>query len=200
MNWYNVTFDQYLEVLDIFNDAELDEADRAVKLCDVLFDVDILKLPMSDYGKYISQLSFLNKKMPKAPVLDHYEVNGRKYRLIRDVGDITVAMYFDYKKKCENGSDIRNYADLMSCFFIPEGKEYGEGYPMSQVRDDIGDIPVPVVSEIAGFWRRTFKRYIKVSLLYFRMNLRKMPKAKRKEMKRELRKLQKTTAGVSSLA
>ena len=200
MTWNDVKFSQYLDILDVFNDTELDEADRTVKLCEILFGVNILNLPVKKYGRYISQLSFTSTKMPKVIVLDHYEINGRRYKIIKDVDDITVAMYFDFTKKKEMGTDIHNYPEIMSCFFVPEGKAYGEGYDLETVKDDIMDMPVTVVNDIANFWSRAFKRFIRLSLASLRLKARKLPKTERKELKAQIKAMERAMDGVYSFS
>lgn len=200
ITWNDVTFDQYVDILDVYDDTELDDADRAIKLCGILFGVDIRNMPLSEYGRYVAQLSFLDRKMPKAAVLDHYEINGTRYRLIRDVGDITVAMYFDFNKKKALGSDIRNYPEIMACFFVPEGKEYGEGYDLEAVKDDIRDMPVPVVNEIANFWVSAFKRLIRLSLAFLRLKTMKLPKEERKAVRKKIEEMEIAARGAYSLS
>ena len=88
----------------------------------------------------------------------------------------------------------------MSCFFVPEGKAYGEGYDLETVKDDIMDMPVTVVNDIANFWQSMYKRFIRLSLASLRLKARKLPKTERKELKAQIKAMERAMDGVYSLS
>lgn len=196
MNWGEITLSQYTDILDIYKDDTLDESDKIIEVCKVLFDVDLLKQPLTEYGKYISQLDFLKTKMPKVYLPDTYEINGTKYRFTKDVGDITVAQYYDFMAISKDGNEVGNYHNLMSCFLIPEGKTYGEGYNIQSVKDDILDLPMPIADAFSDFWQRASKRLMKVFLSYLQLQALKMPRKKRKMIMPKIREIRRMTTGV----
>lgn len=191
LTWDNVSFRQYLDIVDIWNDCEIDEADRAVEVCDILFGVNILTMPMSEASKYINALKILNVKVPDNQPLDTITVNGIHYEVTTDVANFTVAQYFDFDAAIKDGGkELENYPRIMACFLKPKGKQYGEGYDTERVPEDVLDMPVTVVNSMAAFFLNWYKRYIRVSLRFLYLRTMKMPKTARKQMRKELRKME----------
>lgn len=191
LTWDNVSFRQYLDILEIWNDPEIDEADRAVEVCDILFGVNILTMPMAEASKYINALKILNVKIPDNQPLDSITVNGIQYEVTTDVANLTVAQFFDFDAAIRNGGkELENYPQIMACFIKPVGTVYGEGYDTQRVAEDVLDMPVTVVSSMAAFFLGWYRRYIKISLLFLRLKTMKMPKTARKRMKEEIKRME----------
>ena len=85
----------------------------------------------------------------------------------------------------------------ISCFFIPEGHKYNDGYDMLKVKEDVGDLPITTGNALAFFFK---SQYITLLVLSQRSSLKKMKevgmsKKKLKEMQEAL-----TTLGIANLA
>lgn len=199
MTWNDISFKQYLDILDLYNDKDMSDADRTVEICKILYEINILTLPLTDYGKYINGLNFLNQKPPKLPLLDEYTVNGTTYVVTNDVANLTVAQYMDCDALIKKSKDIENYPQIMACFMVPKGKKYGEGYLSKAVAEDMEDLPVTAVLALAAFFLNYYRRFIKISLIYLRRKLRKLPKTERKKVMEEMNQMRQIADGLSSL-
>ena len=199
MNWTDVSWNQYLEILEIFEDKDLGESDRVIELCKVLYGINILQLPMTEYNKYIGGLKFLNTQPPKLPLMEEYTVNDTVYTVTTDVANLTVAQYFDVDAYIKQSKDVDNYVKIMSVFFIPKGKKYNEGYKTADVIEDMGELPVPVVLSLSAFFLKFWRTYIKISQRFLWLKTRKMPKPMRKKLREELKKMEQTMDSVYSV-
>lgn len=198
IGWNDISWNQYLEIMDVFEDNDLSEPDRIVELCKIVYEVNILQLPLTDYNRYITGLGFLNTQPPKMPLMKEYTVNGTTYTVTTDISDFTVAQYFDVDTYIKQGQTPDNYPKIMSVFFIPKGKKYNEGYRTADVIEDMGDLPVPVVLSLSGFFLNFWKQYIKVSLLYLKHKARRMKKRDRMKFLEEVKTMENLTSWVFS--
>ena len=195
MNWTDVSLKKYIELKDLYLDPELSDEDRLIYQIKILFDVDPLKLKPTELHKYINEMKFLGEKVPKMKIKSTYVLGGNTYTLKKDLKDFNVSMWIDWTNFLKEGSDIDNYAKLLSVFFFPEGKdvkEYGEGYDIEQVRNDINNfLSIPEANSIASFFLTYQKASFLLSLLYTRKKVLKTPleKTEKKKIKREMRKL-----------
>lgn len=203
MDWTKISLRQYNDVKDIFLNPEFSDEDRIILLINVLFGVDALKLKASELNKYIEQMKFLNTTPPKMKMKDKYKLGENWYILRRNLKDFTVAQWIDFQNFLKNGSDTDNYAKLLSVFFFPLGKDvkdYGEGYDIEQVRQDINNnLSIADATSIAGFFLRYHKISLIASLISIKRKTLKTPleKKEKKKIKKEFRKLiWKTLAGV----
>ena len=195
MNWFNISLKKYIELKDLYLDPEITDEDRLLYQIKILFDIDPLKLKTSELHKYINEMRFLGEKVPKVKLKSTYKLGQNTYVLKKDLKDFNVSMWIDFQNFLKEGSDIDNYAKLLSVFFFPLGKDvkdYGEGYDIEQVRQDINNhLSIADANSIAGFFLRYQKGLLIASLLYTRKKVLKTPmnKEQKKELKRQFRKL-----------
>ena len=195
MNWTDVSLKKYIELKDLYLDPELSDEDRLIYQIKILFDVDPLKLKPTELHKYINEMKFLGEKVPKMKIKSTYVLGGNTYTLKKDLKDFNVSMWIDWTNFLKEGSDIDNYAKLLSVFFFPEGKDvkdYGEGYYLDQVRNDINNyLSIPEANSIASFFLTYQKASFLLSLLSTKRKILKAPleKTEKKKIKKEFRKL-----------
>lgn len=195
MNWFNISLKKYIELKDLYLDPELSDEDRLIYQIKILFDIDPLKLKTSELHKCVNEMRFLGEKVPKVKLKNTYKLGQNTYILKKDLKDFSVAQWLDWNNFLKEGSDIDNYAKLLSVFFFPEGKDvkdYGEGYDIEQVRQDINNfLSIPDATSIASFFLRYQKGLLIASLLYTRKKILKTPleKKEKKRIKKEMRKL-----------
>ena len=195
MNWFNISLKKYIELKDLYLDPEITDEDRLLYQIKILFDIDPLKLKTSELHKYINEMRFLGEKVPKVKLKSTYKLGQNTYVLKKDLKDFNVSMWIDFQNFLKEGSDIDNYAKLLSVFFFPLGKDvkdYGEGYDIEQVRQDINNhLSIADASSLAAFFLTYHKALLIASLLYTRKKVLKTPmnKEQKKELKRQFRKL-----------
>ena len=195
MNWFNISLKKYIELKDLYLDPEITDEDRLLYQIKILFDIDPLKLKTSELHKYINEMRFLGEKVPKVKLKSTYKLGQNTYVLKKDLKDFNVSMWIDFQNFLKEGSDIDNYAKLLSVFFFPLGKDvkdYGEGYDIEQVRQDINNhLSIADASSLAAFFLTYHKALLIASLLYTRKKVLKTPmnREQKKELKRQFRKL-----------
>lgn len=177
------------EIMSINEDNEIDyEISILSILADCSID-DILNLNLTDYQHIRKQAQFLASfpsSISYAP--DNLVINDTKYTVCKNLKQITAAQYIDYQHYIK--MEEKKYELLLSCFLIPEGKKYNEGYDMEEVIKDILDLDIVNVLNICFFFLNLFLTSTKVMVNYWVSKLKKM---KRKERNPQMKqKIQET--------
>ena len=193
MNWTELSLKKYNDIKDLYLDTELSDEDRLIYQIRILFDVDPLKLKTTELRNYIDKMKFLGEKVPKVKLKSTYKLGDNVYALKKDLRNLTVAQWIDWQNFLKEGSDTDNYANLLSVFFFPKDvDEYGDGYDIEQVRQDINNyLSIAEAMSIASFFLTYRKTLLLLSLLYTRKETLKAPltKEQRKKVKKEFKKL-----------
>lgn len=194
MNWTELSLKKYNEIKDLYLDPDLSDEDRLILQINILFGVDALKLKTSELHKYINEMKFLGEKVPKMKIKNEYKLGDNVYTLKKELKDFTVAQWLDWQNFLKDGGgDTDNYANLLSIFFFPKGeKEYGDGYDIEQVRQDINNhLSIAEAMSISSFFL-TYRKILSILfLLYTKKQILKTPltKEQKKKVKKEMRKL-----------
>ena len=194
MNWTDISIKQYNDIKNLYLDPDLSDEDRLILQINILYNVDALKLKTSELHKYVNEMKFLGEKVPKMKIKNEYKLGGNVYTLKKELKDVTVAQWIDFQNFLKDGgSDTDNYANLLSVFFFPKGEtEYGDGYDIEQVRQDINNhLSIAEAMSISSFFLLYRKKLLLLFLLYTRRETLKAPltKEEKKKVKKEMRKL-----------
>lgn len=175
-SWDQITHNDFEQITQIVS-ADIPDHYKTVNLISLLSSTSIEEietLPLSSFFKLRDQLSFLNDvPMDKPLHKDSYTINGRKYNVRANISEIKTAQYLDYTNYSqeEPKSDI---VKLTSCFLVPEGHEYGDGYDVNQVMSDINDMHFKDVQAIAFFLQRQYGVYTITLIDYLKKEMKKM--------------------------
>ena len=194
MNWTELSLKKYNEIKDLYLDTDLSDEDRLLYQIRILFDVDPLKLKTNELRNYIDKMKFLGEKVPKVKLKSTYKLGENVYTLKKDLRNLTVAQWLDFQNFLKDGGgDTDNYANLLSVFFFPKGEdEYGDGYDIEQVRQDINNhLSIAEASSISSFFLLWRKISLLLFLLYTQRQILKTPltKVEKRRVKKEMRKL-----------
>lgn len=192
MNWTDISIGQFNDLKDIATDPEYSHEDIMLFEIRLLFGKDPSKMKVAELTRYIKELDFLSTSIPTMKVREKYKLGETKYRLCKELPEITVAQWIDWQQFLKEGTDSDNFSRLLSVFFIPEDcKEYGEGYDVKKVRQEINDhLSVADAMSISAFFLNFQRASLIASLLYTRkltMESLKDRKARRK-VRKEYRK------------
>lgn len=183
-SWEQLTVGQYEELLRIV--AEHPD-DSAKPIVEYLYDVaDADRLPLPEYVCYVAGLRrFIDRPVEKSRLTPSasYRLNGREYRVDITPTAFTVAQYTDLTNYIERKGTL---TDLLTVVLIPDGREYGDGYDMRRVRDDIAALPLEAGLAVIGF----FGRWSRASIKTFLRSLTSMTKKGKvsEELKEKLEK------------
>ena len=186
-NWDEMTVGAYQELLEIIKDGDAVAVETGIVglLCGAEErDIDALNLMeyqrLRQQAQFIAEFPKVRPNCPKSIVL-----NGTKYTITRDVKKMSVGQYVDFQtySKMEFNEVL---VDLISCFIIPQGKEYGEGYDIELVKNDIRDyMSVPMAYGLTAFFFRQLQTLMQATLLFsertMRRTMRREKDPKRKE-------------------
>lgn len=186
-SWNEITFNEFNQIIQIAS-ADIPQSYKTVNLVSLLsgMSVDELEnLPLSQFTSMSAKLSFLDNIPDK--VIDHkdrYKVNGREYYLQADIPSIITAQYIDYHNYSQE--EDKDLTKLVSCFLVPVGHKYGDGYDNEVVIRDVGDLPYMDVQAIAFFLRRQYGLFTHILIDYLKTEAKKM---KSKEAKKTIKQL-----------
>lgn len=186
MKWNDVKlyqFNKLQELLKIENEEE-----KLVSICSLLMGEDILELPVSEFNKKIKELDFLKEEIPSNVPPKKITVNGKKYYFDCLLGNVTTAQYVDFI----NYSKTSDIVKMLSVFMIPEGHKYNDGgYEISDVINDIYELPITVVNDAAFFFAKQFSKFMEIFQSYSVKNLKKLKL--NKEVEKQLIKAMKSS-------
>lgn len=187
-DWSVLTYSEFEQLMQIA-EANIPEQYKTTHLISILTGLsieEIEKLPIKIYKSLSNALVFLNKQPNEVKHKNEYTVNGRKYIVMAEVDKIITAQFLDYTNysKEERVSTIK----MTSCFLVPEGHSYGDGYDLNQVLFDIGCMKFEDVKALAFFLQHQYAAYLLISNDFIDRQMKKMgvPKKERKKSLRHL--------------
>ena len=200
MNWTELPLGKFVEITNLYSDTDIDDSDRLLYVIQVIFDVNPLKLTMQELQKYIKEIEFLKSPIPKVRIRNTYTLGNTKYTLKKDLKDISVAQWVDFQSYLKDGSGADNWHNILSVLFFPEGcEEYGEGFDLLKVKEDISKhLSVADAMAISTFFLHYRTRLSVLTLLYIRKKMLKGMKDRktRRRIRKEMRKAIMTITGV----
>ena len=188
-NWDEMSIAAYQELLEICEVPEAEDVEIGIVglLCGVE-EKDILALPLPEFqalrkaAQFVADFPAIHPNCPKNIVL-----NETKYEITRDVRKMTTGQYIDFQaySKIEFNKAL---VDIISCFLIPQGFEYGEGYDMDKVKNDIREyMSVVVAYSMSAFFFRQLQVLTRATLLFSERVMKKtLRKTKDEETKKEM--------------
>lgn len=193
MNWDNLTLRKFVEIRMVTNHPFYTEDDRVLRIAAIVNDIayeDLLNLPIARATEFVGTASFLYDKPVPKKHRNSYTLNGRKYSLLKSPSEMTTAQYIDYQTVIVEEFES-HLIDLMSIILVPEGHNYNDGYDLEQVRSDIETLSVTEALGISDFFLKQYRRLLKRILLYSRAEMTIARMKAPKEMKAEMRQLEK---------
>lgn len=187
-SWESISWKEYEQIEQILN-ADIPSDFKAMSLISVLTGLsmdEVENLPITEFNKLLKAIEFLQKEPKTRRHKFEYKVNDREYVFKGDLNDISTAQYIDYRAYM--AEEDRDVVKLFSCFLIPKGHDYNDGYDMNQVRSDIEDMCWLDVRAATFFFRIQFSAFILILKSYLVKLLKetKATKKQRKEVKDRL--------------
>ena len=114
-----------------------DDLSRQVAVIAILADKserDILNLPLPQYAALVPQADFLFTEPQPSKIarggLRRLKLEDTVLVPTTDLRKLTTAQYVDFQTMLTNNASVQA---LLSCFLIPEGKEYCDGYDVADI-------------------------------------------------------------------
>lgn len=158
-NWNDITYNEFLKLKEIAENKELTEDMQMLEMVLLLFG----DVPLTQMWKCSqSVINIISQPMPSGDTIASIlNVNGRKYTVTKDITKVTTSQFIDYSNYCKNSA---NLIDMLTCFIIPEGHKYDDGYDMEEVKKDLLDLSVITVQSYCFFFRKTWLKLQKTFL------------------------------------
>lgn len=205
-NYHRLPIGKYLDIVNLC-DTEMDDVDRKVKIVAILTgltDDDVLNLPITEFTECCAKAKFLDKQCPEnliPGVSRSYPIGGFVLIPVTDIRKITTAQYIDFKT-FEKDKEHK-FVEMLSCFLVPRGKEYNEGYDILDVHNAIREeMSVAEVLALLAFFFKELVGLIRSTLSSsIKDAMRIEDKETRERMLKRIRDLQDSmTSGGGSTA
>lgn len=171
---------KYLQIHKVAKEEELSDIDKQVAIIAILADMsedEVLDLPILEYKALAEQSKFLEKPMnvPKQ-IASTYTLDGLELVPTTDIRKMTTSQYIDFQNFSKEGED--KLIEVLSCFLIPKGKKYNDGYDIIQVQKALREyLTIPNCLALSAFFLAKFNKSMKGMLIYSkwiaRMRLKK---------------------------
>lgn len=188
--WDEVSIALYKKILEITKDESTNETEKNISVLALLCEVDeeeVWNLSVDDVKELMANMGWLTSfdfnsdfKMKKVMVGDV------ECKVELDINKMTIAQYIDFQESYKGGVNADNMAQILSCFFIPKGHKYGDGYDVVEFISKIeNNVPITVANSACFFFLQELASSMRGLKLYLNWMLRKM---KRKSLKMEEKK------------
>ena len=190
-NYRDLPVGKYEEIVRLCNE-EMTEVDRKVAILAILTgktEDEILHLPLPTFTEYSAKSRFLEHECPPNLIPGV----SRSYRLgdfdlvpVTDIRKITAAQYIDFQTF--SAEKETRMVEMLSCFLVPRGMDYNEGYDVLEVHQAIrDDMSVAELLALTAFFFDRFLKSINRIKTYSIRALKKKDPEKAKEMETRYR-------------
>ena len=202
-NYRKLPIGKYNEIVKLC-ETEMDEVDRKVKIVGILTgltDDEVLALPLTDFTECCAKAKFIDLPCPETlipSVSKSYPVGGFNLVPVTDMRKVTTAQYIDFITFSKDKE--HNIVEMLSCFLVPKGMDYNEGYDILDVHNAIKEeMSVAEVLALLAFFFGSWTRSINSTLSSSeRMARRVKDKGKRQMMMERIAELRSTISGGGS--
>lgn len=203
-NYRKLPVGKYLDIVRLC-ETEMDDVDRKVRIVAILTGLaedEVLSLPLTQFTEYCAAAKFLDEQCPEnqiPSVSRSYPVGGFVLLPVTDMRKITTAQYIDFQTFSKDRD--KYIVEMLSCFLVPRGCYYNDGYDIADVHAAIRDeMSVAEVLALLAFFFKSWAQSIRDTLSYSVREAMKMEDAKTRErMLNRIRAFQdSTTSGDGS--
>lgn len=192
MTWKDISIEKYLQIQEVVNSNEMSELEKETEIANIIYGFDITELPIAEYKQKIKALEFIATLPDKEKLASNYTINGVKYNTKADLGSIQANQFIDF----QNYVKKQDMIGCISCFFIPDGHKYNDGYDMLKVKKDVGQLPITSANALTFFFKTQYVILLILSQRYSLKLMKEMGMSRKKikEMQDSL-----TTLGIVNL-
>lgn len=180
----------YGKILEVITDNSRDMIDKEVEMISILAGKtteEVENMPLIELRGLTAQLGFLTEKAEAVDVLKEYKVGD--YTLVpeKKISKITAGQFISFQEFAkvyrDNNADVKYIPYLLSCFMIPKGKKFAEGYDVEDVQEAIAEhLSVVDALSLTAFFLTKIKQSQASILHYLEVRL-KLTRAKTEEQK-----------------
>ena len=186
-NYRDLPVGKYEEIVKLC-ETEMSEYERRVAIVAILAGLtedEVLHLPLETFTDYSARSRFIEKECPEnmiPGVSKNYPIGGFVLLPVTDIRKITAAQYIDFQTFAQDREN--KTVELLSCFLIPRGKDYNEGYDVLEVHKAIREeMSVAEALALLAFFFKGWLMSIRDTLSY---SARMVKRIKNREKKAAL--------------
>lgn len=195
MEWKDITLKTYGEIYEITSNAFTSEEDKRFKVAALLngitFD-ELLEQPIGKTTEMMASTAFMYERPKPEKIKKEYTLNGRKYTPFKDFTEMSTAQYIDYQAVIVERFE-EHLIDIMYILLTPKGHLYNDGYDADEVKADLETLSVTEALGLADFFLKRYRRLLRRTLLYLRVELEmaylKAPKNLRTELREKMKEM-----------
>ena len=198
-NYRDLPVGKYEEIVRLCNE-DMTEVDRKVAILSVLTgktEDEILHLPLPVFTEYSAKSRFLERECPEnliPGVSKAYHLGGFVLLPVTDIRKITAAQYIDFQTF--SAQKETRMVEMLSCFLVPRGMDYNEGYDVLEVHQAIREeMSVAEMLALIAFFFGKFLKSIHHMQTYSIRALKKKDPEKAKEMEARYKELMDSVRG-----
>lgn len=180
----------YGKILDILQDNSRGWIDKEVEMISILANKtpdEVDNMLTVELRGLTSQLGFLTEKAEAVEVRKEYKVGDFTLVPEKKISKIKAGQFISFQEFAkvyhDNNNDVNVIPLLLSCFLIPKGKKFAEGYDVEDVQEAIAEhLSVVDALSLTAFFLTSIKQSQATILRYLEWRLR-LSRAKTKEQK-----------------
>lgn len=156
----------YEKLLEIDKTIEDDTDKLVARVCVVTgkSEDEINAMTALAFGVLASQLAFLNNPIPEVEIRKRYDIGGFKLVPTKDIFKMTTAQFVDFTNFAKQTD---NFVEILSCFLVPAGKRYHDGYDAKEVQEAIRtEMSIADANALYVFFFRRLLSSLRAILLY----------------------------------
>ena len=155
----------YLQLCDA-DEKQTEDLDKAVIRIAILTGLterEVLNLDLTTFSELNQKAKFIERDAPITGIKEKYEVGGYTLIPCKDIRKMTTGQYIDYQAYSKDAGQY--IVDILSCFLVPKGMKYNEGYDIEDVKNKIREeLTVTDVNALSGFFLHSLIASIEASL------------------------------------
>ena len=169
-NYRDLPYGKYEEIVRLC-ETEMGDVDRKVAIVAILSGLtedEVLHLPLETFARYAAASAFLEKPCPEnliPGVSRSYFVGGFVLLPVTDIRKITTAQYIDFQAFAADKE--HRAVEMLSCFLVPRGKTYNEGYDVADVHAALrSGLSVAEILALLAFFFKQWAESMQATLIY----------------------------------
>ena len=194
-NYRKLPVGKYMDIVKLC-ETDMDDVDRRIRIVGILTgltDDEVLNLPLTQFTEYSAAAKFLDDYCPDnlIPAVSRSYAVGEFILLpVTDMRKITKAQYIDFQTFSKDKE--HNLVEMLSCFLVPRGCDYNDGYDILDVHKAIRDeLSVAEVLALLAFFFKSWATSIRDTLSYSVREVTRIQDSKTREtMLNRIRELQ----------